>query len=66
MCLLPLNCHLPTTLPLRPQAIARAHDSLRPGRLGVAVGELLQANINRSPTAYLENPEAVSRTCGPC
>ncbi len=33
-----------------------AHESVRPGRLEVAAGELLEANINRSPTAYLENP----------
>ena len=38
------------------QAIVEAHESVRPGRLEVAAGELLEANINRSPTAYLENP----------
>ena len=38
------------------QSIQRAHNSLRPGSLSVAVGELLEANINRSPTAYLANP----------
>ena len=35
-----------------------AHESVRPGQLEVAAGELLEANINRSPTAYLENPAA--------
>jgi hypothetical protein len=30
--------------------------SLQPGVLSVASGELLDANINRSPTAYLANP----------
>jgi neutral ceramidase len=39
------------------RAIVRAHENLQPGTLSVAVGELLDANINRSPTAYLENPE---------
>ncbi|GAB4823045.1 hypothetical protein N2152v2_010091 [Parachlorella kessleri] len=38
-------------------SIQRAHNSLRPGSLSVGVGELLEANINRSPTAYLANPE---------
>lgn len=39
------------------RAIVRAHDSLQPGKLSIAMGDLLDANINRSPTAYLENPE---------
>ncbi|KAK9867973.1 hypothetical protein WJX84_012018, partial [Apatococcus fuscideae] len=38
------------------EAIVEAHSSVRPGRLEVAAGELLEANINRSPTSYLENP----------
>lgn len=37
-------------------SIQRAHDDLQPGGLSVGSGELLGANINRSPTAYLENP----------
>ncbi|KAL4436684.1 hypothetical protein ABPG75_003823 [Micractinium tetrahymenae] len=37
-------------------SIQRAHDSLAPGSLSVGAGELLDANINRSPTAYLANP----------
>jgi len=39
------------------RAIVRAHDSLQPGKLSIAMGDLFDANINRSPTAYLENPE---------
>lgn len=35
----------------------QAHDSAQPASLHAAVGELLEANINRSPTAYLHNPE---------
>lgn len=38
------------------QAIGQAHASLAPGRLQANVGELLGANANRSPTAYLANP----------
>mmetsp|Transcript_14122 Transcript_14122/g.42621 ORF Transcript_14122/g.42621 Transcript_14122/m.42621 type:complete len:771 (+) Transcript_14122:129-2441(+) len=37
-------------------AVTRAHRSVRPGTLAVARGELLNANTNRSPTAYLANP----------
>lgn len=40
------------------QAVARAHHNLRPGSLTVGRGELLHANTNRSPTAYLANPAA--------
>lgn len=39
------------------RAIVRAHDSLQPGRLSFALGTLLDANINRSPTAYFRNPK---------
>ena len=38
------------------QSIDRAHRNLQPGSLQVASGELLEANINRSPTSYLKNP----------
>lgn len=38
------------------QAIKRAHEDVKPGMLQVAAGELLDANANRSPTAYLANP----------
>lgn len=40
------------------QAIGQAHGSAAPGRLQTSAGELLDANINRSPTAYLANPAA--------
>lgn len=38
-------------------SIQRAHEGLQPGILALSAGELLEANINRSPTAYVENPE---------
>ena len=38
------------------QAIKRAHEDVKPGMLQVTAGELLDANANRSPTAYLANP----------
>jgi len=38
-------------------AIVRAHENIQPGNLSLARGILLDANINRSPTAYQENPE---------
>ncbi|ORZ15834.1 neutral ceramidase [Absidia repens] len=38
------------------QAIARAHDSVQPGKLHLAVDELLDTNINRSGASYLMNP----------
>jgi len=39
-------------------AVTRAHHNLAPGCLKVANTTVLGANINRSPTAYLANPEA--------
>ncbi|XP_046412285.1 neutral ceramidase [Neodiprion fabricii] len=39
------------------KSIERAHDALVPGRIFVTQGELMGANINRSPKAYLNNPE---------
>ncbi|CAA7260368.1 unnamed protein product [Cyclocybe aegerita] len=39
-------------------AVRRAHQSLAPGRLRVGNATVLNANINRSPTAYLANPAA--------
>lgn len=38
-------------------AVRRAHESLRPGRLSVGSDIVLDANINRSPSAYMANPE---------
>ncbi|KAI8369329.1 Neutral/alkaline nonlysosomal ceramidase [Radiomyces spectabilis] len=37
-------------------AILRAHHNLEEGILSLSVGELLDTNINRSPSAYLLNP----------
>ena len=39
-------------------AVTRAHNSLAPGKLSVGNTTILNANINRSPTAYLANPAA--------
>ena len=49
---------VPSHSPHAMQAIGQAHASLAPGRLQASAGELLGANANRSPTAYLANPEA--------
>ncbi|KAI5074343.1 hypothetical protein GOP47_0010304 [Adiantum capillus-veneris] len=38
------------------QSIVEAHENIRPGAVFVNIGELLDANINRSPSAYLNNP----------
>ncbi|KAK4382303.1 Neutral ceramidase 1 [Sesamum angolense] len=40
------------------QSIIQAHDNLRPGSIYVNKGELLDAGVNRSPSAYLNNPVA--------
>jgi neutral ceramidase len=37
-------------------AIVQAHENLRPGSIYFNKGEVLGANINRSPSAYLNNP----------
>lgn len=37
-------------------AVQRAHDSLKPGSLSLGNTIVLNANINRSPSAYLANP----------
>ena len=39
------------------QSIRRAHANTKPGRLRINSGELLEANANRSPQSYLNNPE---------
>jgi len=39
------------------ESIRRAHENAQLGRIHLQGGELLDANINRSPTAYLNNPE---------
>nr|XP_054773965.1 putative neutral ceramidase C [Lytechinus pictus] len=39
------------------QSIANAHDNMVPGNVYVNRGDLFFSNINRSPTAYLNNPD---------
>ncbi|CAL1402192.1 unnamed protein product [Linum trigynum] len=38
------------------QSVIQAHDNLRPGSINVNAGEVMDAGINRSPSAYLNNP----------
>lgn len=38
------------------ESVKLAHESVRPANIYVSVGELLDSNINRSPSAYLNNP----------
>ncbi|OEL17298.1 Neutral ceramidase, partial [Dichanthelium oligosanthes] len=38
------------------QSIIEAHNNLRPGKIFVNKGDLLDAGVNRSPSAYLNNP----------
>ncbi|KAF9461830.1 Neutral/alkaline nonlysosomal ceramidase [Collybia nuda] len=40
------------------RAVQRAHANLAPGKLSLGNTTILDANINRSPTAYLANPAA--------
>jgi neutral ceramidase len=40
------------------RAVQRAHTSLAPGKLSLGNTTILDANINRSPTAYLANPQS--------
>ncbi|KAL3518113.1 hypothetical protein ACH5RR_020702 [Cinchona calisaya] len=40
------------------QSIVQAHENLRPGSIFVNTGELLDAGVNRSPSAYLNNTAA--------
>ncbi|KAI3811554.1 hypothetical protein L1987_21279 [Smallanthus sonchifolius] len=40
------------------QSIIRAHENLHPGSVYVNKGEILDAGVNRSPSAYLNNPVA--------
>ena len=39
-------------------SISRAHEDMKPGKLMVNIGQLLNASINRSPTAYPLNLDA--------
>ncbi|KAL4579177.1 hypothetical protein LXL04_015314 [Taraxacum kok-saghyz] len=43
------------------RSIMQAHDNLRPGSVFINKGDLLDASINRSPSAYLNNPEQERR-----
>lgn len=38
------------------QCIVEAHNNLHPGKIYVNKGDLLDASVNRSPSAYLNNP----------
>ncbi|XP_042514234.1 neutral ceramidase 1-like isoform X2 [Macadamia integrifolia] len=38
------------------KSIIQAHENLRPGSVYVDKGEILDAGVNRSPSAYLNNP----------
>ncbi|KAL5221730.1 hypothetical protein ABZP36_026443 [Zizania latifolia] len=38
------------------RSIVEAHNNLRPGKIFVNKGDLLDAGVNRSPSAYLNNP----------
>ncbi|KAG1367738.1 putative Neutral ceramidase [Cocos nucifera] len=40
------------------KSIIQAHENLRPGNIFVNKGELQDAGVNRSPSAYLNNPAA--------
>lgn len=39
------------------ESVKIAHNNMRPGHLFINSGMLLDASINRSPSAYLNNPE---------
>ena len=47
------------------ESIKMAHEDMREGSLYVNSGELLDANINRSPTSYLNNPSSERARCDP-
>ncbi|XP_043269436.1 neutral ceramidase [Venturia canescens] len=40
------------------KSIEQAHDAVVPGKIYLGYGQVLNANINRSPQAYLNNPES--------
>lgn len=40
------------------KSIERAHDAVVPGRIHIIHGQVLDANINRSPQAYRNNPKS--------
>ena len=39
------------------QSVIMAHNSVQPANIYLNSGELLESNINRSPSAYLNNPK---------
>ena len=39
------------------ESVKIAHENVKPGQLFINNGILLDASINRSPSAYLNNPE---------
>ncbi|RXG73233.1 hypothetical protein Avbf_04129 [Armadillidium vulgare] len=39
------------------QSIVKAHNNLKKGSIFASSGELLDASVNRSPSAYEKNPE---------
>ncbi len=39
------------------QSIDTAHRNLRPGRIFINKGQLIDSNLNRSPHSYMNNPE---------
>ena len=39
------------------QSIDKAHEDMKPGRMYINSGTLTESSINRSPSAYLNNPE---------
>lgn len=39
------------------QSIINAHNNMREGRIFISETEIENANINRSPSAYMNNPE---------
>lgn len=40
------------------ESVKMAHENMKPGHLFINTGTLLDASVNRSPSAYLNNPEA--------
>ena len=40
------------------ESVKMAHSNMKPGHLFINNGTLLDASVNRSPSAYLNNPES--------
>lgn len=45
------------------ESVKRAHVNMRSGRLYINTGNLLDASVNRSPTAYQNNPASERAMC---